>query len=67
MQSSKYTRPTHRHSVRMVEPGKHNPSARVETRFSKYVPVGQGWLETEVELNPVIFEPGQWVPPEWVR
>ena len=82
-----YTQPVEA-TVRMVEPGKHNPSARVETRFNKYVPVGQGWLETEVRfmvdgetkmleeysepkagvaLNPVIFEPGQWVPPEWVR
>jgi hypothetical protein len=74
--------------VRMVEPGKQNPTARVETRFDKYIPMGQGWLETEVrflvngetkmleeypepragvELDPVIFEPGRWVPPGWVR
>lgn len=36
--------------VRMVEPGKQNPSARVETLFEKYVPLGQGWLETEVRF-----------------
>ncbi len=36
--------------VRMVEPGKKNPSARVETRFDKYIPLGQGWLETEVRF-----------------
>jgi hypothetical protein len=36
--------------VRMVEPGKKNPSARVETRFDKYIPMGQGWLETEVRF-----------------
>jgi hypothetical protein len=36
--------------VRMVEPGKQNPSARVETQFNKYVPLGQGWLETEVRF-----------------
>jgi hypothetical protein len=36
--------------VRMVEPGKQDPSARVETRFDKYIPMGQGWLETEVRF-----------------
>lgn len=36
--------------VRMVEPGKQNPSARVETQFNKYIPMGQGWLETEVRF-----------------
>lgn len=36
--------------VRMVEPGKQDPSARVETLFNKYVPMGQGWLETEVRF-----------------
>ena len=36
--------------VRMVEPGKQDPSARVETRFNKYIPMGQGWLETEVRF-----------------
>jgi hypothetical protein len=36
--------------VRMVEPGKQDPSARVETRFNKYVPIGRGWLETEVRF-----------------
>ncbi len=36
--------------VRMVEPGKQNPTARVETQFNKYVPMGQGWLETEVRF-----------------
>lgn len=36
--------------VRMVEPGKQNPSARVETLFNKYIPMGQGWLETEVRF-----------------
>jgi hypothetical protein len=37
--------------VRMVEPGKQDPSARVETLFNKYIPMGQGWLETEVRFN----------------
>jgi hypothetical protein len=36
--------------VRMVEPGKQDPSARVETQFNKYIPMGQGWLETEVRF-----------------
>lgn len=36
--------------VRMIEPGKKDPSARVETRFNKYIPMGQGWLETEVRF-----------------
>jgi hypothetical protein len=36
--------------VRLVEPGKQNPSARVETLFNKYIPMGQGWLETEVRF-----------------
>ena len=36
--------------VRMVEPGKQNPKARVETQFNKYIPMGQGWLETEVRF-----------------
>jgi hypothetical protein len=36
--------------VRMVEPGKQNPSARVETQFNKYIPLGEGWLETEVRF-----------------
>jgi hypothetical protein len=36
--------------VRMVEPGKQDSSARVETRFNKYIPMGQGWLETEVRF-----------------
>ena len=36
--------------VRLVEPGKQDPSARVETRFNKYIPMGQGWLETEVRF-----------------
>ena len=36
--------------VRMVEPGKQDPSARVETLFNKYIPMGQGWLETEVRF-----------------
>jgi hypothetical protein len=36
--------------VRMVEPGKQDPSARVETLFNKYVPMGRGWLETEVRF-----------------
>lgn len=36
--------------VRMLEPGKQDPSARVETQFNKYIPVGQGWLETEVRF-----------------
>jgi len=36
--------------VRMVEPGKQDPSARVETRFNKYIPMGRGWLETEVRF-----------------
>ena len=74
--------------VRLVEPGKQNPSARVETLFNKYIPMGQGWLETEVrfmvngetrmleeytapkagvELSSAIFEPGNWVPPGWIR
>ena len=36
--------------VRMVEPGKQDPSARIETRFNKYIPMGEGWLETEVRF-----------------
>ncbi len=36
--------------VRMVEPGKQDPSARVETQFNNYIPMGQGWLETEVRF-----------------
>ena len=36
--------------MRLVEPGKQNPSARVETLFNKYIPMGQGWLETEVRF-----------------
>jgi hypothetical protein len=36
--------------VRMVEPGKQDPSARVETHFNKYIPLGRGWLETEVRF-----------------
>ena len=36
--------------VRMVEPGKKDPAARVETQFNQYIPMGQGWLETEVRF-----------------
>jgi len=36
--------------VRMLEPGKQDPSARVETQFNKYIPMEQGWLETEVRF-----------------
>lgn len=36
--------------VRMVEPGKKDPAAKVETQFNKYIPMGQGWLETEVRF-----------------
>ncbi|HWB41279.1 MAG TPA: hypothetical protein VG500_08480 [Gemmatimonadales bacterium] len=36
--------------VRMVEPGKKDPAVRVETQFNKYIPMGQGWLETEVRF-----------------
>ena len=36
--------------VRMVEPGKKNPADRVETQFNKYIPMGDGWLETEVRF-----------------
>jgi hypothetical protein len=36
--------------VRMLEPGKQDPSARVETQFNKYIRMGQGWLETEVRF-----------------
>lgn len=36
--------------VRMIEPGKKDPSVRVETRFDKYIPMGRGWLETEVRF-----------------
>ena len=36
--------------VRMVEPGKQNPAARVETLFNRYIPLGGGWLETEVRF-----------------
>ena len=36
--------------VRMVEPGKKDPAARVETQFNKYIPMGEGWLETEVRF-----------------
>jgi hypothetical protein len=36
--------------VRMVEPGKQDPSTRVETLFNKYIPMGRGWLETEVRF-----------------
>jgi hypothetical protein len=36
--------------VRMLEPGKKDPGARVETQFNKYIPMGEGWLETEVRF-----------------
>jgi hypothetical protein len=36
--------------VRMIEPGKKNPADRVETQFNKYIPMGDGWLETEVRF-----------------
>jgi hypothetical protein len=36
--------------VRMVEPGKQDPTARIETQFNKYIPMGDGWLETEVRF-----------------
>jgi hypothetical protein len=36
--------------VRMLEPGKKDPAARVETQFNKYIAMGQGWLETEVRF-----------------
>ena len=36
--------------VRMVEPGKKDPAAKVETQFNKYIPMGEGWLETEVRF-----------------
>jgi hypothetical protein len=36
--------------VRMIEPGKKDPAALVETQFNKYIPMGQGWLETEVRF-----------------
>jgi hypothetical protein len=36
--------------VRMLEPGKQDPSARVETQFNEYIPLGEGWLETEVRF-----------------
>jgi hypothetical protein len=36
--------------VRMVEPGKKDPAVRVETQFNKYIPLGKGWLETEVRF-----------------
>jgi hypothetical protein len=36
--------------VRMVEPGKKDPAVRVETQFNKYIPMGEGWLETEVRF-----------------
>jgi hypothetical protein len=36
--------------VRMIEPGKQDPTARVETQFNKYIPMGQGWLETEARF-----------------
>jgi hypothetical protein len=36
--------------VRMIEPGKKDPAARVETQFNKYIAMGQGWLETEVRF-----------------
>lgn len=36
--------------VRMVEPDKQDRSARAETLFNKYIPMGQGWLETEVRF-----------------
>jgi hypothetical protein len=36
--------------VRMLEPGKKDPAARVETQFNKYIPMDQGWLETEVRF-----------------
>jgi hypothetical protein len=68
--------------VRMVEPGKKNPSARVETRFDKYIPMGQGWLETEVRFlvdgdtkmleeytkpqAEVVLSPAIFVPGPWV-
>ena len=36
--------------VRMVEPGKKDPATRVETQFNRYIPMGDGWLETEVRF-----------------
>jgi hypothetical protein len=36
--------------LRMIEPGKKNPGDRVETQFNKYIPLGNGWLETEVRF-----------------
>jgi len=36
--------------VRMIEPGKKNPDDRLETRFTKYRAMGQGWVETEVRF-----------------
>ena len=36
--------------VRMVAPGKKNPGDRLETQFNKYVPMGRGWVETEVRF-----------------
>jgi hypothetical protein len=36
--------------VRSIEPGKKDPTARVEARFGKYVPMGRGWVETEVRF-----------------
>ncbi len=33
--------------VRSVEPGKWDPTARVEARSGKYVPMAGGWVETE--------------------
>lgn len=34
--------------VRSLEPSKKDPSIINEVRFDKYVPLGQGWIETEV-------------------
>ena len=36
--------------VRMVEPGKKDPATKVETQFNRYIPMGDGWLETEVRF-----------------
>lgn len=34
--------------VRSLEPSKKNPAVINDTRFEKYVPLGGGWVETEV-------------------
>jgi hypothetical protein len=67
--------------VRSLEPSKKNPAVINDIRFEKYIPLGGGWVETEVlflsngeqkvkeeYLNPranVKLDPGIFDPREW--